>query len=199
MSRRALLACAALLFVAVLAFEVVVELHGFFPGDVRTRMFVEQHLHGGRLAHTAITYEHIADPLFALLTIAVLVLVAPAYAPAVLACATVVVASSLLKGLFGPSDLQQAVHPGTGGTLPSGHTAWAAAVFGLAAVLAWRAGRRWIACAALLVLAAMGPARVVTESHWTGDVLAGYALGLGWLAGVLALVPVPVRRLSWRR
>jgi hypothetical protein len=40
--------------------------------------------------------------------------------------------------------------------------------------------------AALLILA-MGPLRIVDGAHWPSDVLAGYALGLGWTIVVLVI------------
>jgi membrane-associated phospholipid phosphatase len=33
----------------------------------------------------------------------------------------------------------------------------------------------------------MGPVQVLAGSHWPSDVIAGYALGLAWLAVVLAV------------
>jgi undecaprenyl-diphosphatase len=77
----------------------------------------------------------------------------------------------------------------TGFSFPSGHSAGAAAVFGM---LAWLAARRlpprWrapvLAVAALLALST-GLSRVLLSVHYASDVLAGLCLGLGWTALVL--------------
>lgn len=75
-------------------------------------------------------------------------------------------------------------------SFPSGHTAWAIAVFGAVAVLAVRR-HRWVPAAACMALAGvMGPSRVFLGVHWVSDVIAGYAIGLAWLIGVL-LVGLP--------
>ena len=72
-------------------------------------------------------------------------------------------------------------------SFPSGHTAWAVAVFGAVAVLAARR-QRWVPAAACVAFAgAMGPSRVLLGVHWLSDVIAGYAIGLAWLIGVLLI------------
>ncbi len=48
-------------------------------------------------------------------------------------------------------------------------------MFGLAAVFLLQRGHRLWADAGVVVIAAMGPARVMLGVHWTSDVLAGYA------------------------
>lgn len=82
--------------------------------------------------------------------------------------------------------------PGAGLTtpsFPSGHTTWTTAVFGLAAVFLLQRGHRlWATC--VVVIAAIGPARVMLGVHWTSDVLTGYAVGLAWLI-VLVLFSLP--------
>ena len=45
--------------------------------------------------------------------------------------------------------------------------------------------------ACLLIVAAMGPSRVLVGAHWVSDALAGYLIGLVWL--IVALLV----RLSW--
>ena len=72
-------------------------------------------------------------------------------------------------------------------SFPSGHTAWAVAVFGVLAVLALQR-RRWLGAIACVVLAgAMGPSRVLLGVHWLSDVIAGYAIGLAWLIALLLI------------
>lgn len=74
-------------------------------------------------------------------------------------------------------------------SFPSGHAA-AIAVFGLlgvlvAASLRSRRARVAAVAAGLVVGAAMGASRIVLNVHFVSDVLAGYSLGLAWLAGWL--------------
>ena len=74
------------------------------------------------------------------------------------------------------------------GDAPSGHTAYVTAMFGLFVVLALDRGRRAAALLAALPVVAMGPAGVVMDYHSPLEVLAGYALGAGWLLALLATV-----------
>ena len=75
-------------------------------------------------------------------------------------------------------------------SFPSGHTLNATVILGLTAYLLviWLSKKRWravtIAVATLLVLA-MGLSRVFLGHHWFTDVVAGWAIGLGWLATVI--------------
>ncbi len=93
-------------------------------------------------------------------------------------------------------------HEGSGVALPSsdsfpsGHASGAVVTFGVLAALGaerWprRAPLLW-ALAALLSLA-VGASRVVLNVHFVTDVVAGWCLGLAWLAGALLL------REMWKR
>ena len=69
----------------------------------------------------------------------------------------------------------------TSASFPSGHAANGAILYLALALLAPPPYRRAaLAVAAALVLA-IGVSRVVLAVHWPSDVLAGWALGLGWL------------------
>lgn len=77
----------------------------------------------------------------------------------------------------------------TGFSFPSGHSAGAAAVFGM---LAWLAARRlpprWRAPVSVMAAAlalSTGLSRVLLSVHYASDVLAGLCLGLAWTALVL--------------
>ncbi|HET7487103.1 MAG TPA: phosphatase PAP2 family protein [Acidimicrobiales bacterium] len=79
-----------------------------------------------------------------------------------------------------------------GRSFPSGHAAQAALVYGLlAALVAFgpvaRRTRALAAGAALLACAGVGFAMLLRNSHWASDLVAGYAVGVVWLAAPVAL------------
>lgn len=86
----------------------------------------------------------------------------------------VVVFTTLTKTGVGPST-----------ALPSGHTAYATAMFGMGALIAVANGRRFVGAALVALAVLMNPARVIEGAHTVPDVLAGDALGLGWLLLIL--------------
>ncbi|MCE1178507.1 MAG: phosphatase PAP2 family protein [Micrococcales bacterium] len=72
-------------------------------------------------------------------------------------------------------------------SFPSGHTLNATVVAVILLYAAWprlRHGRLWLLLAAAFA-GAMGLSRVVLGLHWLSDVMAGWALGLGWAAFVV--------------
>jgi len=85
-----------------------------------------------------------------------------------------------------PGVAFQAVRVVAQSSYPSGHTTQATAVFAaLALILLSSRGRRAglaIAWAAGLACVLVGLSRVYLGVHWTTDVLAGWALGLFWMA-----------------
>ena len=104
-------------------------------------------------------------------------------APAMLGAPAV---SSALKPVFGVPELESRFRYPVD-TFPSGHAAYAAAAGGFAAWLALRAGRPRLAAALVILIAAVGLARVAAGVHWPSDVVAGWTLGTAWLlAGLLA-------------
>lgn len=75
-------------------------------------------------------------------------------------------------------------------SFPSGHTLNATVVLGLTAYLLviWLRRKRWrtvVIVALGLFVVAMGLSRVFLGHHWLTDVVAGWAIGLGWLATVI--------------
>ncbi len=83
-------------------------------------------------------------------------------------------------------------------SFPSGHAAAGAATLGAVALLAAERlpsarARRWLWAAAVAVGLAVGLSRIALGVHYASDVLAGWCLGLAWLAGCL-LVRDAIRR-----
>lgn len=85
-------------------------------------------------------------------------------------------------------------------SLPSGHAANSAAVYGAIALVAgviwWRkAQRRAIWAAAALLVLAIGLSRIWLGVHWPSDVVAGWLVGAGWALLLAALLkPVKARQ-----
>ncbi|MFW5470986.1 phosphatase PAP2 family protein [Knoellia sp. CPCC 206435] len=75
-------------------------------------------------------------------------------------------------------------------SFPSGHTLNATVILGLTAYLfaLWINRKRWRAVVVLvlgLLIVLMGLSRVFLGHHWLTDVVAGWAVGLAWLASVV--------------
>ena len=84
-------------------------------------------------------------------------------------------------------------------SFPSGHAATGIAVFGLLGILAATVARtrtqRVVAvCAGFGLAFAIGASRVVLNVHYVSDVLAGWCLGLAWLATCIAGARLLARR-----
>ena len=95
-------------------------------------------------------------------------------------------------------DVDPAITLPSSASFPSGHATAGAATLGAVAVLA--AGRlpsprarRWLWTATVALGLAVGLSRITLGVHYVSDVLAGWCLGLAWLAGCL-LVRDAVRR-----
>jgi uncharacterized membrane protein YkvA (DUF1232 family) len=84
-----------------------------------------------------------------------------------------------------------------GYSFPSGHSFFALVVYGFLAYVLTRdmVGRRkeWIWLACVLAILLVGFSRVFLGEHYPSDVVAGFAVGLPWLWGCLAL-PTAFRR-----
>ena len=81
-------------------------------------------------------------------------------------------------------------------SFPSGHVAYATAVFGSFACLGWWHRRREVSGVALLLILLTGPASVARGGHVPSDVLGGYLVGAGWLLVCIAVTGVEPR--LWR-
>ena len=67
---------------------------------------------------------------------------------------------------------------------PSGHSLSTAAVWGTAALLAWRTGRRRWSIVCVVPIACTGVSSAIQGVHWPSDAVAGTIVGLGaaWIA-----------------
>jgi membrane-associated phospholipid phosphatase len=108
-------------------------------------------------------------------------------AAVIVAAAGVVVLNALLKHLLGQTPLWEEYRD-VGLNFPSGHVAYATAVFGAVAWLAVRERQRAIAATAVALIVLMGVDRVVSRAHLPSDVIAGYLVGGAWLCLVMALL-----------
>ncbi len=122
---------------------------------------------------------------------------------------TVAAAGSLAMTVLGKDLIGRSRPPATlavppletSPSFPSGHTLNATVLIGMVAYLVLlgvaRGWQRWLVLTpAVLFILAMGLSRVYLGHHWLTDVLAGWLLGLGWLATVVTAhrVRVTLRR-----
>jgi len=106
------------------------------------------------------------------------------YAVLIVTAAGVAVITTTIKVLV--DRPRPAAGHGLDPSFPSGHTAYVTAVLGLTVILLAQRRHWGLVSGGLLVVAAMGPSRILLGVHWLSDVLAGYAIGLAWLALVAA-------------
>jgi membrane-associated phospholipid phosphatase len=93
----------------------------------------------------------------------------------VVACLAVPV-NALLKTIFGPTPFAVQLYR-AGANFPSGHVAFIAATAGFAGVVAVKYRRWWLVAVAVVLVAGMGPARVISGAHLVSDVVGGYFMG----------------------
>lgn len=83
-------------------------------------------------------------------------------------------------------SLEEPVATAVGKSFPSGHAMGSTVVYGALLVvflrLVPRPHRGWVAGAVVVLVAAIGFSRLALGVHYITDVLAGFALGLAWLA-----------------
>lgn len=185
---------AGLLLLAAAACFLWVRAIGPLPGELR----FEAWRNAGGLPGTLIVpltfVTYLGDPWVAAGTVLVLVAVAVEEcerrtAGLIFGATGVVAVTEVLRPILGPTSQAYAgaagASLGPGDNFPSAHSAYAVSVFGMAAWLAFRRGRRALSYALAVPVVLMGPALALLGNHYPADVLAGYAVGLSWLIGVL--------------
>lgn len=184
--RRTLALTAAVLLAAAVVCTVLSKVTGIFPSPDDLDSYASTEALSPAVRHLVEAEVFLARPRAALPIAIVLALACrrlhgTRWAVAALATPLVVLFTTVAKAV--PPD----------STLPSGHSAYALATFGMAAVVAWGAGQRVVAGALAVVGLAMGPARVLEGAHHVADVVVGDALGLAWLLFLLLRASSPGR------
>jgi undecaprenyl-diphosphatase len=183
------------LFLLVIALHLWLVWVGPVPGD-RWALRQGWAPHPTWVRDYASFFQHLGTPLVAVVLVAIAsVLILRHGSPRELfglaiACLAVLL-NALLKLVLGPSPIWHTVH--SGHNFPSGHATFVVAVIGYLGLLAHRHGLRWLAALALLIVIAVGPARVVTGIHLVSDVVAGYLLGGAMLLLALRAASLPLR------
>lgn len=188
-----MLAVAAGLLAAVAALWTWLELVGPLPGERAVLAWQDDHPPWRMAPDVFALLEWFADlgtPTIATLLVAgvaavALELAGPRVAVLVPAAAAVVLLTTLLKVVLGPTPLWASA--GGHANFPSGHTAFATALFGLLAALTAEDGQRVAPPIFVALAAGMGVAMVVRGAHLPSDVLAGWAVGAAWTLALLAL------------
>ena len=194
--RKVLCSIAALLFAAAGACFLLVKLHGPLPGELR---FEAWRLGGGypvTLNRPMTFVSYLGDTWVAAGSVLVLAAVTAEevgrrWAILVVAAAGSAVLAELLSEILGATSPEYTgaagINIGPGNNFPSGHAAYAVSVYGLTSWLALERGHRALAGSLALPVLLMGPSLALLGNHYPADILAGYAIGLGWMLGVLLL------------
>jgi membrane-associated phospholipid phosphatase len=186
---------------ALLAFE---ELVGALPGELGLVRSFHTQWRPGYDRDVLTFFGTLGTPLIAAVSILVLAaLVAHRRGPRagafILAASVEILLVGVLKSVIGVTPAWHQFTRSDVGNFPSGHVAYAAAVWGAAAWMMWPRARD-VSAILWTMVACMGPARVFIGAHLLSDVIAGYALGFAWLIWMHRLV-IERRslRTPWRR
>ncbi len=180
--------------------------------DVALSAALRTHVSGGTLQFFSVI-TRLGDPEFLLLLGAVVAIVLLARRRWMLALAWIVaevsggLLNALLKLIF---QRQRPIHDHgliveTGWSFPSGHASGSVLLYGLLGYLIVRHTRSvWHLPVAIVVAALIGfvgSSRVMLQVHYVSDVLAGYALGMAWIALCIAGLEVARARdpAAWSR
>lgn len=153
----------------------------------------------GVVGELVVFFDLLGRPLFAAAGLAIavwLLLRASRRRDAVLivAASAGVAVNAVLKVVSGTTPLWAESHADPGLNYPSGHTVHIVVFAGALAVMAHRQGRRDLVFLALIPIVLTGPTRVLNGAHLISDVIAGYLIGVAWLALVVVLVGRGARR-----
>jgi undecaprenyl-diphosphatase len=190
-NRRGALRLAAALAGFVPLCWIVIQLHGSFPGDSDLISWMRHPDPRQPLGFFAHVFALLGNPIVAGLCVGIVwVLIdddlGPRYGILVLAAVSAVAFNALLKEILGPTPLEISTRGVFApGNFPSGHVVYITSLCSLLGWFALARGHRATCAAMLLLILGMGPFRIVDGAHWPSDVLAGYALGLGWTIVVL--------------
>lgn len=140
----------------------------------------------------AVFYATLASPIVALLTVTLATWIlwrrlGARFGLGMLLAAVAIPVNAILKEVFGPTQLYSQL-TSEAINYPSGHVTYATAVFGYLALVGLHRRRPEVAVVAAIVIAGMGPARVLDGSHLPSDVVGAYLLGLGWALGTMLWV-----------
>lgn len=192
--RKGLALTAVLSLAAAAACFLLVKLGGPLPGELR---FEAWRVGGGYpdSFNRPLTFvSYLGDTWVAVGSVLVFAVVTaeeigPRWALLVPAAAGSAALAELLSDVLGPTSPEYGgaagVNLGPENNFPSGHASYAVSMYGLMTLLALERGHRALAGSLALPLVLMGPALALLGNHYPADVLAGYALGLAWLIGVL--------------
>lgn len=179
-------AAAVGLFGLALALRGALEWIGSFPGDRWARHHLDSVHAPAWASDVGFFFASIGTPVISALTVAAAGwFVWRAAGPRALAFTLLafcgVLVNMVLKRLSGPTPTWTQEVSELGLNYPSGHTVYAVVFFGALAWVAWRRQRLDIAVVLVLLIVAMGPTRVLIETHFVSDVIAGYLVGAAWL------------------
>ncbi len=178
---------------------------------VQVDMAISADLHGAALRHPALVrtsqvVSTVFDPyVFRVVATAVAVWLLASHRPRLAAWTLVTVWGAALLGLLLKIAVGRArpvfdvvVDTAPGRSFPSGHALGSLVGCGvlllvLVPLVRSARARRLCWVAAVLIVLAVGMARVVLGVHYPSDVVAGWVLGLGWLAATTAAFQ------AWRR
>jgi membrane-associated phospholipid phosphatase len=183
----------ALALVAAAAVLLVVEEGSGLPGEQRLNHWARHSDALSRVDQLWWFFGAAGTPVVAAVTVAIAVWIAwrrqgPEAARYLVAAMGGPVLASVAKVIIGPTEAWEDSAHSLARNFPSGHVVYATAFFGALALLIGPSHRELRTLLWVLV-AAMGPARVLLGSHLVGDVLAGYAIGFAWLLVIEPLRP----------